>query len=157
MYTDIHMHVSICHKRTCSSQFSEWVEDTALRKANSPGRALRYECVHISEQKTCKRGLFFLVRHIIHVSCLGSENAVFREKCRKGFFFCFVLFCFVFLDLGDLKMSVFKKKGIVFVKADLKVWAQTCFGSQICYEIAKTPLFRGVQCKKRLNVFRDQF
>ena len=50
----------------------------------------------------------------------------------------------------------FQEKVVVFIKADL-VWAQTCLRGQICYKIAKTPLFRGVFCMKRQNMFRGQF
>ena len=46
----------------------------------------------------------------------------FKKKLEKG--------GLLFLNLWDLKIFILQiKKGIAFVKADLKVWAQTCLGA----------------------------
>ena len=65
-------------------------------------------------------------------------------------------------------MSIFKKKGVVFATAGLKVWAQIYLGVKFGI---KTPSFTGVLlllllfmfcfvlfffCMKRQNVFSDQ-
>ena len=44
----------------------------------------------------------------------------FKKKLENGVFFLKIL--------GIWKMSHFQEKGVVFVKADLKVWAQTFLG-----------------------------
>ena len=54
------------------------------------------------------------------------------KKLEKGVFF---------LSLRNLQMSIFKKKGVVFVTAGLQVWAQTYLGVKFGI---KTPSFTGV-------------
>ena len=59
-----------------------------------------------------------LVLSNTHVPVSGTSSIRFPKKARKG----------VFFKSWESENVHFQEKGEVFVKADLKVWAQTCLG-----------------------------
>ena len=89
------------------------------------GGALRYVSVHI--RKHVKRVFFSTTRK----TCFLFRGL---KKLEKGVFF---------LKSGESASVNFKKKGVVFVTAGLKVWAQTYLGVKFGI---KTPSFTGVVC-----------